>query len=156
MNAQTLLCTFTQDRTIQATGKVIHSAGTIMFEKPDKLNMDYTDPEGDFLIISGPMLHSNTMGQTLNVDTSKNPRFRALRNTLLNCITGEYETAAAENDADLEVSEKKGTKTVTMTARKPQPRGYSKIAIEYNTKNLPVRMVLEEFNGISTEYKFTY
>ena len=43
-----------------------------------------------------------------------------------------------------------------MTARKKAPRGYSRILMEYNKKNLPVRMVLEEFGGISTEYVFTY
>ena len=101
------------------------------------------------------MLRSNSQGQQLSIDTSTNARFRNLRNTLLNCIMGEYETAAKDNDADLTVSEKNGIKTVEMKARKAAPRGYSKIIMEYK-KNLPVRMVLEEFGGISTEYKFTY
>ena len=46
-------------------------------------------------------------------------------------------------------------KTVEMKARKAAPRGYSRIIMEYK-KDLPVRMVLEEFGGISTEYLFTY
>ncbi|MBR6423820.1 MAG: outer membrane lipoprotein carrier protein LolA [Bacteroidales bacterium] len=154
--AQTLQCTFTQSRTIHASGKVINSEGAISFEAPDHLNMVYSVPEGDYLIISGIVLSSCTNGQKMVVDTSKNPRFRSLRNTLLNCIMGEYETAAADNDAELEVSEKNGTKTVKMTARKPQPRGYSQIVVDYNKKGHPVRMALEEFNGITTEYQFKY
>jgi len=153
--AQQLDCSFTQTRTIQATGKAIHSEGVISFNAPDQLTMTYTQPEGEYLVISGPMLRSNSMGQQLSIDTSKNPRFKLLRNTLMNCIMGNCETAAADNDADLTVSEKNGKKTVTMKARKPAPRGYSQIIMEY-VKGLPVRMVLEEFGGIATEYLFKY
>ena len=117
--------------------------------------MTYTQPAGEYLVISGPMLRTNSQGQQLSIDTSTNARFRNLRNTLLNCITGNYETAAKDNDADLTVSEKNGVKTVEMKARKAAARGYSKIIMEYK-KDLPIRMVLEEFGGISTEYKFMY
>ena len=154
-HAQQIDCNFTQDRTIRASGKVFHSEGRVSFKAPDQLTMTYTQPEGEYLVISGPMLRSNTQGQQLSIDTSTNARFRNLRNTLLNCITGEYETAARDNDAELAVSEKNGVKTVEMTARKTAARGYSRIIMEYK-KDLPVRMVLEEFGGISTEYKFQY
>ena len=148
-------CSFTQVRTIRASGKVSRAEGVISFKASDQLTMTYTDPQGEYLVISGPMLRSNAQGQNLSVNTDKNPRFRLLRNTLLNCITGQYEQAAADNDADLVVSEKAGVKSVSMTARKAAVRGYSKIVLEY-VKGLPVRMVLEEFGGISTEYRFKY
>ena len=153
--AQQLDCRFTQAKTIQASGKVIRSEGVISFLAPDQLTMTYTQPAGEYLVISGPMLRTNSQGQQLSIDTSTNARFRNLRNTLLNCITGNYETAAKDNDADLTVSEKNGVKTVEMKARKAAARGYSKIIMEYKT-DLPIRMVLEEFGGISTEYKFMY
>jgi len=155
VDAQTTECTFTQARTIQATGKVIRSEGVVSYKSPDQLTMTYTDPKGEYLVISGPMLRSNTQGQKISVDTEKNARFKTLRNTLLNCIDGNYEQAALDNDAELSVSEKNGVKTVQMKARKAAARGYSKIVMEY-IKGLPVRMVLEEFGGISTEYLFKY
>ena len=152
---QTTECSFTQARTIQASGKVIRSEGVISFKAPDQLTMTYTDPAGEYLVISGPMLRSNSQGQQLSIDTDKNARFRTLRNTLLNCITGAYEQAAKDNDAELSATEKSGRKVVSMKARKAAPRGYSQIVLEY-VKGLPVRMVLEEFGGISTEYLFKY
>ena len=155
VSAQQTDCSFKQARTIKASGKVFHSEGVVSFKAPDQLTMTYTDPAGEYLVISGPMLRSNIQGQSLSIDTDKNPRFRTLRNTLLNCITGAYEQAAKDNDADLSVSEKNGVKTVSMKARKAAPRGYSQIILEY-VKGLPVRMVLEEFGGISTEYLFKY
>ena len=152
---QTTECSFTQARTIQASGKVIRSEGVISFKAPDQLTMTYTNPAGEYLVISGPMLRSNSQGQQLSIDTDKSPRFRTLRNMLLNCITGAYEQAAKDNDAELSVTEKSGRKIVSMKARKAAPRGYSQIVLEY-VKDLPVRMVLEEFGGISTEYLFKY
>jgi outer membrane lipoprotein-sorting protein len=153
--AQTLESSFTQTRTIKASGKSFKSEGVVQFKAPDQLTMTYTDPQGEYLVISGPMLRSNSQGKQISVDTEKSPMFKNLRNTLLNCIMGEYETAASDNDADLTVSEKAGVKTVTMKARKAAPRGYSQIIMEY-AKGRPVRMVLEEFGGILTEYIFKY
>ena len=97
--AQQLDCRFTQARTIQASGKVIRSEGVISFLAPDQLTMTYTQPAGEYLVISGSMLRTNSQGQQLSIDTSTNARFRNLRNTLLNCITGNCETAARDNDA---------------------------------------------------------
>jgi len=81
---------------------------------------------------------------------------RKMRNTLLDCITGNYEKAAKENDATLIVEDKGDVKRVAMMAKQVQASGYAKIIIDYNKKGLPVRMLLDEFTGIETEYTFTY
>ena len=154
--AQEMSCTFVQKKTLKATHKVIPGEGPIAFTAPDKLKMTYTVPEGEYLIIEGMELKSCVKGKVVTIDTAKNPRMRKMRNTLLNCITGAYEKAAQENDATLIVEEKGGVKTVSMMAKKQQPSGYSRIIIDYNRKGLPVRMVLDEFTGIETEYIFKY
>lgn len=154
--AQEMSCTFVQKKTLKATHKVIPGEGTVTFTAPDRLRMTYTVPEGEYLVIEGMELKSCVKGKVVTIDTTKNPRMRKMRNTLLNCITGAYEKAAQENDATLIVEEKGGVKTVSMMAKQPQPSGYSRIIIDYNRKGLPVRMVLEEFTGIETEYIFKY
>ena len=155
-SAQEMRCTFTQKKTIKATKKVIPGEGTITFTAPDQLKMTYDVPEGEYLIIEGMTLKSCVKGKEVVFDTTKNPRMRKMRNTLLDCITGDYEKAAEENDAVLAVEQKGDVKTVSMMARKQQPTGYSRITIDYNKKGLPVRMVLDEFTGIVTEYTFKY
>ena len=154
--AQEMSCTFVQKKTIKATHKVIPGEGTVTFTAPDHLNMTYSVPEGEYLVIEGNELRNCVKGKVLTVDTTKNARMRKMRNTLLDCIMGAYEKAAQENDATLIVNEKGGVKTVSMLAKEVQPSGYSKIIIDYNKKGLPVRMVLEEFTGIETEYTFKY
>ena len=118
--------------------------------------MLYDEPQGEYLIIDGNQLKNAVKGKAITVDTSKNAYMRNLRNTLLNCITGNYEAAAKENDANLVVEEKGGIKTVTIMARKQAVKGYSRIIMDYDKKGRPVRMVLDEFTGIETEYTFKY
>ena len=154
--AQEMSCTFVQKKTLKATNKVIPGEGKITFTAPDKLNMTYDVPEGEYLIIDGSEMKSCASGRTVTFDTTKNPRMRKMRNTLLNCITGAYETAAQENDATLIVEQKGDIKSVSLLAKKQQATGYAKIFIDYNKKGLPVRMVLDEFTGIVTEYTFKY
>jgi outer membrane lipoprotein-sorting protein len=154
--AQELSCSFIQKKTLKATKKVIPGEGSITFEAPDHLVMTYTVPEGEYLIIDGNQLSSCSNGRVVKVDTEKNTRMRNMRNTLLNCITGAYEKAAEENDATLLINDQGNIKTVSMLAKKAQTSGYSKIVIDYNRKGLPVRMVLDEFSGIETEYTFSY
>ena len=155
-SAKELSATFVQKKTIKATHKVIPGEGTVTFSAPDQLRMTYAVPEGEYLIIDGNKLESCVKGKAITFDTAKNPRMRKMRNTLLNCITGDYEKAAEENDAALVVEQKGDVKTVSMMARKPQPTGYARITLDYNRKGLPVRMVLDEFAGIETEYTFKY
>ena len=155
-SAQELSCTFVQKKTLKATHKVIPGEGTVTFTAPDQLKMLYTVPEGEYLIIEGDELRNCVKGKVIKIDTTKNPRMRKMRNTLLDCITGAFEKAARENDATLIVNEKDGVKSVAIMAKQAQPSGYSKIFVDYNRKGLPVRMVLEEFTGIETEYTFKY
>ena len=156
LSAQEIGASFVQNKTIKASGRVIHGEGVVFFTAPDQLRMNYLEPKGEYMIIDGNMLRSNVGMKQIDVDTEKNASMRNLRNTLLNCIMGEYEKAAAENDADVVVEKKGDGKAVTLTARKQAARGYSRIIVEYNAQTRPVRMVLDEFNGISTEYLFEY
>ena len=156
LGAQEIGASFIQNKTIKATGRVIHGEGTVFFTAPDQLRMNYLEPKGEYLIIDGNMLRSKVGAKQLDVDTEKNASMRSLRNTLLNCIMGEYETAAKENNADVAVETKGDIKSVTLTARKQAARGYSKIVVDYDAKTRPVRMVMDEFNGISTEFIFEY
>ena len=155
-SAQEMNCTFVQKKTLKATKKVIPGEGTITFKAPDQLKMMYDVPEGEYLIIEGTQLKNCFKGRAVTIDTTKNPRMRKMRNTLLNCITGAYEKAAEENDATLIVEQKGDVKQVAILAKQAQPTGYAKIIIDYDKKGLPVRMVLDEFTGIETEYTFKY
>lgn len=156
LGAQETGASFVQNKTIKATGRVFRSEGIVFFSAPDQLRMNYLDPKGEYLIIDGTMVRSKVGTRQVDVDTEKNPEMWGFRSTLLHCILGEYKAAALVNDADIAVDTKDDGKTVTLTARKQAAKGYSRIVAEYDAKNRPVHLILDEFNGNSDEYIFEY
>ncbi len=147
---------FKQHKLIKASGKNVEAAGKIVYKSPDNLQMNYTQPAGDFFIIEGNTVRMNMNGKKSTVDVTKNMTMKAQKNTLLNCIKGNYRQVAADNNADCVEKETGGAKTVTITARKAATRGYSKIVLSYRTSdNMVTEMTLEEFNGNVTQYSIS-
>ncbi len=157
LNAQNVECKFQQSKFIKASGKTIESEGTLKLNKSaEKLEMNYSKPAGDYFIIDGKTMKINVKGKKSVVDTDKNAAMRAQRNTLINCISGNYKQAATDNNAECTISEKGSNKIVTLKAKKTATRGYNKIVITYRkSDNLPIEMVMEEFNGTTTTYKMS-
>ena len=154
--AQSFEGTFTQAKTLKVSKKVIKSEGEIVFTMPDQLAMNYTHPEGDFFIIDGPYLRMDLRGVAVDVDTRSNKTVAQQRNALIYSLSGKYEDIAKEMDATCEVSAgKNGGKHVVIKVRKQLPKGYSGVELDYRKDGKLVRMVLEEFGGISTEYLIT-
>lgn len=156
LSAQDFECPFVQTRLMVISGKTVVSEGTMTYTAPDQLAMVYSKPEGEYLVIDGNTVRMDLAGQIATIDAKKNATAGALSRTLLDCIAGNWEKAAKDNDADSSVSEKGGVKTVILTARKASPRGgYSKIELYYRLKdNFLTKMVLEENGGgIRTTYE---
>lgn len=155
-SAQKVECHFTESKFIKASGKTLQAEGNLKISSSDKLEMTFTKPAGDYFNINGKMIDYNMRGKKAVIDTEKNAPMRIHRNTLMNCISGDWKKIATENNADYAVTEKGANKVVTLTAKKAATRGYSKIVITYRkSDNLPVELVFEEFNGTVTTYKMS-
>lgn len=151
--AQNFSGTFEQVKTLKVSGKTIKSAGDIEFTAPDQLAMLYSKPSGDFFIIDGTQIRMDMRGVQLDVDTKSNKTVALQRNALLYSCTGEYEKIAKEMDADCKVTPgKNGGKNVVLKVKKPSPKGYSGVILEYNKAGLIQKLTLEEFGGITTDY----
>lgn len=150
--AQNFEGTFKQTKTLKISGKTIVSEGTISYQDPDQLVMQYTKPEGDYFIIDGPFLRADMRGVALDLNTTNNKAVQLQRNAILYSIQGKYEQIAQDMDADCTVTAVKGGKHVVIKVRNPQPKGYTGLDLSYNAKGRITRLVLEEAGGISTEY----
>ena len=117
--------------------------------------MTYTQPEGDYFIIEGNMVKINMDGKKAELDAEKVKMVKLQRATLLNCLSGNWEQAAADNNADLTVSESKSTKTISIVAKgKVQKGGYKSVELTYRlSDNVLTKMVLEEAIGIINTYE---
>lgn len=145
---------FTQTKVMKVSGKTTNKAGHILFDGNDQLSMTYTDPEGDYFIIEGNMVKINMDGKKADLDAEKVKMVKLQRATLLNCLSGNWEQAAEDNNADLTVTEEGGLKTVAIVARGKAPRGgYSSVELTYRTSDgVMTQMVLEEAIGIKNTY----
>lgn len=151
--AQDFEGSFVQTKTLKVSGKTIVSEGSIHFTAPDQLAMLYSKPDGDFFIIDGPYVRFDLRGVTLDVDTEKNKLVKTQRNAIINGMAGKYQDIADEMDATCTVTTPaKGGKHVVLKVKKPLPKSYSGMELDYDAKGTITRMVLEETGGVSTEY----
>ena len=154
--AQTTFDTdFIQTKVIKVSGKTTNKAGHIVFDGNDHLSMTYTEPEGEYFIIDGNMVKINMDGKKADLDAEKVKMVQLQRATLLNCLSGNLEQAAEDNNADLTMTEKDGIKTVSIVARGKVPRGgYNSVELTYRLSDgVMTKMILEEVVGCINTYE---
>ena len=146
---------FTQTKLMKISGKTTDKAGHLTFDGNDQLSMIYTQPQGDYFKIEGNMVKINMDGKKVELDAEKVKMVGLQRSTLLNCLAGNWEQAAADNNAELTVKEEKGVKTISIVAKGKVPKGgYKSVELTYRASdNVLIKMVLEEAIGIINTYQ---
>lgn len=152
---QTYDTDFTQVKLMKVSGKTTDKAGHITFDGNDQLTMTYTQPEGEYFIIEGNMVKINMDGKKAELDAEKVKMVKLQRATLLNCLSGNWEQAAEDNNADLTITEEGGLKTVSIVAKGKVPRGgYNSVELTYRLSDgMMTKMVLVEAIGIQNTYE---
>ncbi len=152
---QTYDTDFTQVKLMKVSGKTTDKAGHITFDGNDQLTMTYTQPEGEYFIIEGNMVKINMDGKKAELDAEKVKMVGLQRATLLNCLSGNWEQAAEDNNADLTITEEGGLKTVSIVAKGKVPRGgYNSVELTYRLSDgMITKMVLVEAIGIQNTYE---
>lgn len=94
-------------------------------------------------------------GKKAELDAEKVKMVKLQRATLLNCLSGNWEQAAIDNNADLTIDEKDGLKMVSIVAKGKVPRGgYTSVELTYRLSDgMMTKMVLEEVIGIINTYE---
>ena len=152
---QTFDTDFTQTKTMKVSGKTTDKVGHIVFDGKDQLKMTYTKPDGDYFIIEGNMVKINMDSKKADLDANKVKMVGLQRSTLLNCLSGNWEQAAADNNAETTITEEKGEKVISLNAKGKVPKGgYRSVVLTYRPSNGGlVKMVLEEAAGIINTYE---
>ena len=152
---QTFDTDFTQTKLMKISGKTTDKAGHLTFDGADQLSMIYTEPEGDYFRIEGNMVKINMDGKKVELDAEKVKMVGLQRSTLLNCLSGNWEQAATDNNAELTITEEKGLKKISIVANGKVPKGgYKSVELTYRVSdNALVKMVLEEAIGIINTYE---
>ena len=146
---------FTQVRHLKVSGKTTNKAGHITFDGQDQLSMIYSEPDGEFFIVEGDRVKMNLNGKKAELDASKVKLVKLQRATLLNCLAGNWEQAAIDNNAETTVDEADGFRHVFIKAKGKVPRGgYNSVDLLYRISDgALVKMVLEEAIGVINTYE---
>lgn len=146
---------FTQTRLIKVSGKSVVKNGRLVFDGKENLSMNYSNPAGEYFTVEGNNVKMNLNGKKTAVKADKAKSVGLLCTTLLNCLSGNWQEAAKANNAESAVSESKGLRTVTLTAKgKVQRGGYSSVVLTYRISDGKlIKMVLEESAGIVNTYE---
>ena len=141
---QSIDADFTQVRHLKVSGKTTDKAGHISFDGKDQLSMIYSEPEGEFFIVDGNQVKMNLNGKKAELDANKVKLVKLQRATLLNCLSGNWEQAAIDNNAE-----------TTVKAKGKVPRGgYSSVDLTYRLSDgMLVKMILEEAIGVINTYE---
>ena len=152
---QTVDTEFTQTKVMKISGKTTEKAGHLVFDGNDHLSMIYNKPEGEYFIIEGNQVKVNMDGKKADLDAEKVKMVGLQRSTLLNCLSGNWEQAATDNNAELTVTEDKGFRNVLIKAKGKVPRGgYSSVELTYRLSDgMMIKMVLEEAIGTINTYE---
>ena len=153
--AQKMDTDFVQTRVMKVSGKTTTMQGHLTFDGNDKLTMTYSDPEGEYFIIDGIQVKMNMAGKKAVLDSEKVPMVKLQRITLLNCISGNWEDAAKDNNATTTVTEENGMRNVVIQAKGKVPKGgYSEVDLTYRISDgVLQRMMLEDGLGIKNYYE---
>ena len=146
---------FTQTKMMKVSGKTTDKVGHILFDGKDQLQMNYSVPEGDYFIIEGNKVKINMDGKKTELDANKVKTVELQRSTLLNCLSGNWEQAAIDNNAETTITEEKGMKVISINAQGKVPKGgYKSVVLTYRlSDDSMVKMVLEEAAGIINSYE---
>ena len=146
---------FTQTKVMKLSGKTTHKVGHITFDGNDQLQMIYSEPQGDYFIIEGNKVKMNLDGKKAELDAEKVKMVKLQRATLLNCLSGNWEQAAIDNNAETSITEEKGLKTISINAKGKVPKGgYKSVELTYRLSDGGIiKMVLEEAIGIINTYE---
>ena len=146
---------FVQTRVMKVSGKTTTMHGHINFDGHDQLSMMYSDPEGDFFIIDGSTVKINLLKKKAEINAEKVKAVQLQRSTLLNCLSGAWEQAAVDNNAETTVTETDGYRNILIKTKGKAPRGgYSSVDLTYRISDgLMVKMILEEAGGVVNTYE---
>ncbi len=145
---------FTETKVMPKLNKTTERKGIMVFNAPDQLAMDYSQPDGDYTHITATSFDVKKNGkvQHFPVDNPKQ-RMTIFRSTLLYCLGGEVDKAAELNHATKTMTDEAKLRVCTISVDKADPKEIAAIRLEYDAKNGQlIALTITEGNGNYTVY----
>lgn len=141
---------FKQTKTLPIMDEPIISEGSFYFDHNGKVCMDYTNPQGDILLINGETVQIVTNGKQ---SQSKN-RFSELKSLLIACFKGDLNQLG---NCKFTLVDSKTSYIIVAEMNKEKSKGLpQKVILTYDRKDCSIsEMKMEEANGNTTLYQLS-
>lgn len=153
-SGETMTTSFVETKAMPKMKKETKKTGNLTFTAPDNLRLDYTDPAGDYTLITKTDFETSRAGKVQKLPfKSPQSRWAIFRSTLLYAFMGQVEEVAKLNDATATYAEEGANYLCTLDANKTAKQGISQLKLVYNKKSGKlVSLTVTEGNGNYTTY----
>ncbi|MBQ0034572.1 MAG: outer membrane lipoprotein carrier protein LolA [Bacteroidales bacterium] len=153
-DGETMKTSFTETSVMPKLKKEQAKSGSLVFTAPSNLRLDYTDPAGDYTLITAMQFETSREGKVQKLPF-KNPQsqWAVFRNTLLMSFMGDVEGVASMNEATATYKEEGANYVCTLKTDKPKQQGIAELVLVYNKKSGKlVSLTVTKGNGNYTTY----
>lgn len=153
-SGETMTTSFTEKTVMPKLKKESLKTGTLVFKAPEDLKLEYTDPAGDYTLITATQFETMREGKLQKLPfKSPQSQWAVFRNTLLLSFTGNVEEVAKQNGADASYKEEGSNYVCTLKGDKAKPQGIAELVLVYDKKNGKlVSLTVTKGNGNYTIY----
>lgn len=88
LKTHTINAEFVQEKELSFLDEKIISKGIILYQKPDKLRLEYTSPYEYLIIINGKDLFINSQDSEINLNLESSSMFSEINDLIINSIQG--------------------------------------------------------------------
>lgn len=152
---QTIACDFEQVKYMSVLAKTNKSKGKFFYKKTQKICLEYTNPQGNLIVMNGVKFKIQTNGKATVVKMNSNPMMRQMGNMLTACMTGNLDLFGSQSVS--EYYENQSHYTVVITPTNRRVKSYLKqIVLRFDKDNMTLSsMKMNESETDYTLYEFS-
>ena len=152
---QTIACDFEQVKYMSVLANTNKSKGKFFYKKAQKICLEYTNPQGNLIVMNGVKFKIQTNGKATVVKMNSNPMMRQMGDMLTACMTGNLNLFG--NQSVSEYFENQSHYTVVITPTNRRVKSYLKqIVLRFDKGDMTLSsMRMNENDTDYTLYEFS-
>ncbi len=152
---QSITCDFEQVKFMSVLAKTNKSKGKFFYKKAQKICLEYTNPQGNLIVMNGVKFKIQTNGKATVVKMNSNPMMRQMGDMLTACMTGNLNLFG--NQSVSEYFENQSHYTVVITPTNRRVKSYLKqIVLRFDKGDMTLSsMRMNENDTDYTLYEFS-
>lgn len=150
---KTIMCDFTQIRSMAVLAQEVSKEGRFTYMRPGNILLAFDD--GDYIMLTETDFTMKNAGNVMDVKVNSNPMLKELKKILTACMTGDVKSMAS--GFSMEVADMQDFYEVTLLPVKGRGAAKMKsVRMNFDRKDMSLTMLmLEEPSGDSIRYDFT-